>query len=544
MSQFATAPPRVTIVMIARERHALTEATIECLVANTPKPYRLIYTDGQTPECLWQRLAVRSSEWNLELVRHDEPLWPQELRNRVLDSVTTDYVVFIDNDVQVAPGWLEKLVNCADETNAGIVGPLYMWGNGQSKPKIHMSSGSLEHTATPQGTVMTESHDLVDAYPEDVAAQLVRKPCDFVEFHCMMLSSEVLKKMGGLDASILNVHEHIDTALSVKQQGYAIYTEPAAQVNYLAYAPYVLDDVPIHRWRWAETPTETSIRNFCQKWQILDEPLGFEGVRNLAKKLVMDVDPLRLSAINQTSLKVAMRREELIQTRSELLDQAVTCGYSAHEIKQLSDAYRLAQALMDGGYRPCGRPFVNHLIGTASVLIRYGFKIEIVLAGMLHTLYSHGHPHPNGAQAAIEAVAIMLGGNGSPVEARVRAFTQRGEDCKSMLTKPASDLTVFEAELIAIAIANQIDMRLSGEIRYSGRDDALPEAFDAMAEHVCLVLGVNGLAQTFMECKNLPAVALELQTKIPVSYRLQADKKHAVPMKNNLLADSSSVILA
>ncbi len=38
---------------------------------------------------------------------------------------------------------------------------------------------------------------------------------------------------------------------------------------------------------------------------------------------------------------------------------------------------------------------------------------------------------------------------------------------------PASMLTVLEAELIAIDAANEIDMHVSGEVRYSGRTDVL-----------------------------------------------------------------------
>ncbi len=78
-------PPRATIVMIARERHALTETALEYVNRNTAQPYRLIYTDGQTPDWLWQRLAQRAPQWGLELMRQHEALWPSALRNRVLE---------------------------------------------------------------------------------------------------------------------------------------------------------------------------------------------------------------------------------------------------------------------------------------------------------------------------------------------------------------------------------------------------------------------------------------------------------------------------
>src|SRR5207249_8335576 len=53
-------------------------------------------------------------------------LVPNEARNIGLRRVRTRYVVFIDNDAVPAPGWLERMVECAEETGAWVVGPLYL----------------------------------------------------------------------------------------------------------------------------------------------------------------------------------------------------------------------------------------------------------------------------------------------------------------------------------------------------------------------------------------------------------------------------------
>src|SRR4029079_17162464 len=118
--------PRVTLVMTARERHSLAEVAIESIVSGTHRPYRFIYVDVESPGWLREVFAARSAEWSLEVVRVDEPLWPQQARMRVLDAIETEYTAFIDNDVEVETGWLEALVACADATGAGIVGPLYL----------------------------------------------------------------------------------------------------------------------------------------------------------------------------------------------------------------------------------------------------------------------------------------------------------------------------------------------------------------------------------------------------------------------------------
>src|SRR5690348_15654431 len=107
--------PRATLVMTARERHSLAEAAIDSVIADTRGSYRFIYVDVDSPAWLREVLAAHESARHLEVLRLDGPRWPQEARARVLDAIDTDYVVFIDNDVQVEDGWLDALIACADE---------------------------------------------------------------------------------------------------------------------------------------------------------------------------------------------------------------------------------------------------------------------------------------------------------------------------------------------------------------------------------------------------------------------------------------------
>jgi GT2 family glycosyltransferase len=542
MSDQAYSQPRATIVMIARERHALTETALDSLVQNTARPYRLIYTDSQTPDWLWQKLQQRAPEWGLELMRRTGRLWPQALRNLVLDSLDTDYVVFIDNDVLVSPGWLEKLIACADETNAGIVGPLYLWGDGIKPPMIHMAGGFLKRTKTAEGEILAQLHHLENEDYAKVATQLSRKQCDNVEFHCMLVRTAALKQMGGFDENILNVHEHVDVSLAMQKLGWATYMEPAAQVNFLHFAPYRLEDLAVFRWRWAKASTEASIQAFCDKWHVLNHAQAFDHMRNFVNKVLSaGIDPLRLSAQGNPSLNMPMRREELRQTRSDLLDMAVAQGYTTQELTILANGYRFAQAFTDGGYRPCGRPFINHLVGVASILLRYGFKLDMVLTGLMHTFYSHGPPHANGTEAALQTVGTVLGGNTSPVENRVRKYTLMNGDFSEFLGRAAPDLLISEAEIFILAAAVSIEINLNGEIRYSDRSDALSAEYAKPFADVCSLLGVDGLATTFSQIDRQASVVAELGTGLKQSYRLLADKQRAVSMSNNLLAQQQKL---
>lgn len=528
--------PRVTIVMTARERYALTLAAIDSIVCNTAIPYRFIYLDIQSPDWLREQLKNRPE---LEVVRFDKPLWPQQARACIAGSIETDYVVFIDNDVQVELGWLDALVACADDTGAGIVGPLYLWGDGTTPEKIHMAGGKLSETQEKGGRVLDEFHQLINESPEAVANELYRRPCDFVEYHCMLIRTALIKDGKLLDPDIYCIHEHIDTALAAKQLGYDVFLEPSARVTYLAFKEYMLGDLTLFRDRWCQADAEASIEAFSSKWNVINDNRSFGKVRQFLLTHTARVDPTRPPARDNRDRDVPMRREELRQTRSDLMDFAIKRGYQAQELTLLANAYHLAHVLMDGGYRPCGRPFINHLVGTASALIRYDFRAETVAAGLLHSAYTHCPPHNGDPKAAAETVCAWLGGRGSALEKRVRAYTQRS----SLWAKPQANsnpfenISILDAEILAIAAANEVDMHLSGEYRYTNRTDApAPQVMQAMFD-TCGTLVASGLAETLRQTPLEQApVQAQFVTRTTSSYRIGQDRQHVVSMVNNVLS--------
>jgi hypothetical protein len=525
---------RVTIVMAARERHALTLAAIDGIVRNTSMPYRFIYLDIQSPAWLREQLATRPE---LEVIRFDEPLWPQQARARIAASIETDYAVFIDNDVEVEPGWLDALIACADDTGAGIVGPLYLWGGGTTPRTIHMAGGKLSEKREAGGRVLDEFHQLINKSPEEFASELYRRPCDFVEYHCMLIRTALVRDGKLLDPDIYCVHEHIDTALAAKELGYEVFLEPSARVTYLAFDDYMLDDLPIFRDRWSQADAEASIEAFSRKWNVINDNRSFGKVRQFLQTHRRQVDPIRTPASVNGERNVPMRREELRQTRSDLMDFAIERGYQSQELAFLADAYHLAQVLMDGGYRPCGRPFINHLVGTASALIRYGFRVETVATGLLHSAYTHCPPHNGDPKAAAAAVCAWLGGRDSALEIRVRAYTQRSArwNRSQDQSTPFENISLLDAEILAIAAANEADMILSGEYRYTRRTDApSPEVMQAMLE-ACRALGVSGLAET-LRLPQLESTPLQAQfvTRMASSYRIAQDRQRTVNMVSNV----------
>ena len=78
------------------------------------------------------------------------------------------------------------------------------------------------------------------------------------------------------------------------------------------------------------------------------------------------------------------------QTNLQLYRQLAERGYPTSEIASVARAYELGLRLFPGTYRGSGKPFLAHLVGTASILSTLQARMPVIAAGLLHSVYTHG----------------------------------------------------------------------------------------------------------------------------------------------------------
>lgn len=259
----------VTIVFLPRERFSLTAKSLESILAHTSCQYEFICIDGNAPEAVANYLKEKCREHGFTLLRSNEYITPNEARNAALKYVKTPYVVFIDNDVLVADGWLEGLINCAEETGAWLVGPLYLEEKAGSK-RLHMFGGDISLIHTPAGRDFLERHNLSHRGIDEVANQLVRRATGLLEFHTLLARREVFDKLGPLDPGLMSFAEHADLCYAVAVAGGKIFLEPTSVITHIL--PQInemdADDLAYFRLRWSEAWASESKRNLCDKYRV------------------------------------------------------------------------------------------------------------------------------------------------------------------------------------------------------------------------------------------------------------------------------------
>ncbi len=260
---------KVTIVMTVRENYSLTIQSIDSIIKHTTTPYRFIFVNYKVPESILQEIQQRNS---VEIFTSNSP-YPSVSMKSVVSEIATPYTVYLDNNITVSPLWLENLIVCMELNNAGVVGPAYLWKN----DKIHMFGGDI----TIKGKHFTEKHHLIDS-PAHILKTLKTRRCDYAEYHCLMVRTDLLKH-GALDDSLCILHQHIDLSLMVKRMGYGTFVTPHSVVTYVNETKIQDYEIDLFRERWNVDVGEKDIEYFCKKW-CFNNDSGFDDVRNFLRR--------------------------------------------------------------------------------------------------------------------------------------------------------------------------------------------------------------------------------------------------------------------
>jgi GT2 family glycosyltransferase len=267
----STAHPAITIVVVPRERFSYAQQSLESIYEYTKLPFELVYVDGGSPRYVQRYLNEAATAKDFTLLRTEHFLSPNQARNLGLRQVKTDYVVFIDNDVQVSHGWLEHLWRCAQETDAAVVCPLTCIGRPLHQ-KVHLAGGEARIFTELKGNKtcrrVHEKHYFVNREVTDVQDQLQRRSCEFAEFHCMLVKRSIFEQIGLLDEKLLSTREHIDFCLNVVQAGGRIYCEPESVVTYVPDILYRWSDLAFFMLRWSDEWEVKSLKRFRKKWNL------------------------------------------------------------------------------------------------------------------------------------------------------------------------------------------------------------------------------------------------------------------------------------
>lgn len=219
--------PFVSIVTLSLERREHTERFIAAVHRYTRSPFELIVVSQESdPDTVRWLDAIRSGHPAMSVLWNERNVGTAVGRNQGARLARGDWLAFVDNDVEVGPGWLEAMLATAGrDDSVGAVGAKILTSQGITQ----YCSDYLVERRSPDlglglglhfGRVLRDDSPLVSADAET----------PWYPTTCLLVRREAFDRAGGFDETYAVAEEDKDLSLALRGAGYRILFSAAASV--------------------------------------------------------------------------------------------------------------------------------------------------------------------------------------------------------------------------------------------------------------------------------------------------------------------------
>ena len=210
--------PTVSIVIPVYNQIHYTYACLLSILENTKDvTYEIIIADDVSTDAT-KELSLYAE--NLVICRNKTNQGFLRNCNQAAKAARGKYVMFLNNDTQVTPGWLSSLVNLIEsDPTIGMVGSKLVYPDGrlQEAGGIIWSDGSGWNYGRLDDPEKPEYN-----YVKDV---------DYISGAAILLSTDLWKQIGGFDELFAPAYcEDSDLAFEVRKAGYRVVYQPLSKV--------------------------------------------------------------------------------------------------------------------------------------------------------------------------------------------------------------------------------------------------------------------------------------------------------------------------
>lgn len=210
----------VTIVTINYNQLSLTCQLLDSLRKVTYPSVEIIVVDNNSVEDPTPILSKNYPE--VKLILSKENLGFAGGNNLGIKSSRGEYVLFLNNDTEVDPGFLEPMVNLF-KTNPHA-------GAASSKILYYNSGETIQYVGSTRIDPFTGRSKRLGYLEKDNGQYDTVKETDLAHGAAMMVPRRVIDKIGMMPEFFFLYYEEVDWCESIKKGGYNIYVVPQSRV--------------------------------------------------------------------------------------------------------------------------------------------------------------------------------------------------------------------------------------------------------------------------------------------------------------------------
>lgn len=215
--------PRFDIILVTRNLPDLTVKCLHSIAENSLLPdedYRVIWIDNNSHHDARGAVNGTLDVLNLPSYRVHLPKneWFIRATNIGLCLSRAPFVVLLNNDTEVPPGWLESMVQWAKEPGAGVVVPLERTPEGRSGTIVNVDRLREMYSPLPQKRCLSRT---------------------MVPFFCAMLPRRTIEEVGLLSTKYdPGMADDDDYCLRIRKAGLDVVLDLSTIVNHVGRATW------------------------------------------------------------------------------------------------------------------------------------------------------------------------------------------------------------------------------------------------------------------------------------------------------------------
>ncbi len=218
-------PPKVSILLLTRDRPELLKKCVSSVLAQTSYPnFEMVIIDNGTIDV--EALAILAEfalDPRVRVIRDPSDFNYSKLNNEAARHASGEYFCLMNNDIEILhPDWLHEMVAVVSQSGVGVVGS-----------RLYYPDGRLQHAGVIVGLGGVAAHPFRGQAKSDahyMFRTMLMQELSAVTAACLITPRYVYEHVGGFDSDHLAVaFNDVDYCLRVRRAGFKVIYDPYAE---------------------------------------------------------------------------------------------------------------------------------------------------------------------------------------------------------------------------------------------------------------------------------------------------------------------------